>query len=72
MLVMPKVIKAGFMIGGAHGEGALRLNDPVDGYEKHGGYYSVFAASFGWQIGVQRTSHVLFFMTPRISEMRRL
>jgi len=63
MLVMPDVIKAGFIVGGAYGEGALRLNDPVDGYEKHGGYYSVGAASIGLQIGVQSTSHVLFFMT---------
>jgi lipid-binding SYLF domain-containing protein len=63
MLVMPEVIKGGFIIGGAYGEGALRLNDPVDGYEKHGGYYSVGAASIGLQIGVQTTSHVLFFMT---------
>jgi len=63
MLVMPDVIKAGFILGGAYGEGALRLNDPVEGYEKIGGYYSVGAASVGLQIGVQSTSHVLFFMT---------
>jgi len=63
MLVMPDVIKAGFILGGAYGEGALRLNDPTDGYEKVGGYYSVAAASVGLQIGVQSTSHVLFFMT---------
>ena len=63
MLVMPDVIKAGFIVGGAYGEGALRLNDPVDGYEKIDGYYSVAAASVGLQIGVQSTSHVLFFMT---------
>ncbi len=63
MLVMPEVVKGGFIIGGAYGEGALRLNDPVEGYEKHGGYYSVGAASIGLQIGIQTTSHVLFFMT---------
>ena len=63
MLVMPDVVKGGFIIGGAYGEGALRLNDPVECYEKHGGYYSVGAASIGLQIGVQTTSHVLFFMT---------
>ena len=63
MLVMPDVVKGGFIIGGAYGEGALRLNDPVQGYEKHSGYYSVGAASVGLQIGVQSTSHVLFFMT---------
>lgn len=65
MLVMPKVVKGGFIVGGAYGEGALRLNDPVQGYEKHGGYYSVGAASVGLQLGVQQTSHVLFFMTDR-------
>ena len=63
MLVMPDVVKGGFVLGGAYGEGALRLNDPVQGYEKKGGYYSVGAASVGLQIGVQSTSHVLFFMT---------
>jgi lipid-binding SYLF domain-containing protein len=63
MLVMPDVVKGGFVLGGAYGEGALRLNDPAQGYEKKGGYYSVGAASVGLQIGVQSTSHVLFFMT---------
>jgi lipid-binding SYLF domain-containing protein len=63
MLVMPKVVKGGFIIGGAYGEGGLRLNDPVEGYEKKGGYYSVGVASLGLQIGIQSTSHVLFFMT---------
>ena len=63
MLVMPDVVKGGFVLGGAYGEGALRLNDPMQGYEKKGGYYSVGAASVGLQIGVQSTSHVLFFMT---------
>jgi lipid-binding SYLF domain-containing protein len=65
MLVMPEVVKGGFIVGGAYGEGALRLNDPVVGYQKHGGYYSVSAASIGLQIGVQSTSHVLFFMTDK-------
>jgi len=71
MLVMPDVVKGGFILGGAYGEGALRLNDPTQGYEKHGGYYSVGAASVGLQIGVQSTSHVLFFMTDEALETFR-
>jgi len=63
MLVMPEVVKGGFILGGAYGEGSLLLNDPVEGYEKKAGYYSVAIASIGLQIGVQTTSHVLFFMT---------
>lgn len=64
MLVMPEVLKGGFIVGGAYGEGALLMNDDVEGYEAPAaGYYSVAAASVGFQIGVQTTSHVLFFMT---------
>lgn len=57
VLVMPDVKKAGLVIGGAYGEGALR----VDGVTV--GYYSLTAASIGWQLGVQSSKHVLFFMT---------
>lgn len=57
MLVMPLVTKASFVIGGAFGRGALRVNDAtVD-------YYSMAAASYGLQIGAQQFSHVLYFMT---------
>ena len=45
-------------------EGALLLNDAVQGYEAPAaGYYSVAAASVGLQAGLQTSSHVLFFMT---------
>ena len=37
--------------------GALRIGGATDSY------YSVAAASIGYQIGVQSTSHALFFMT---------
>ena len=64
MLVMPEVLKGGFVVGGSYGEGALLRNDDVQGYEAPAaGYYSVAAASIGLQIGVQSSSHVLFFMT---------
>ena len=57
VLVMPDVVKGGLIIGGSYGEGALRVGGVTDGY------YSVAAASVGYQIGVQTTSHALFFMT---------
>lgn len=63
MLVMPDVIKGGFLVGGSYGEGALLLRDAGTGYSGPAvGYYSVAAASFGLQVGIQSTSHVLFFM----------
>jgi len=56
-LVMPLITEAGFGVGGAYGEGALRVNGvTVD-------YYSAANASFGIQFGAQQYSHVLFFMT---------
>lgn len=57
VLIMPDVVKAGLLLGGAYGEGALR----VDGATVS--YYSLAAASFGLQIGVQSTKQALFFMT---------
>jgi len=61
---MPEVLKGGFLLGGAYGEGALLENQPGRGYDGPAwGYYSVAAASIGLQAGVQTTSHVLFFMT---------
>lgn len=64
MLVMPEVLKGGLLLGGSYGEGALMLNRPGQGYAlPAGGYYSVAAASFGLQAGIQTSSHVLFFMT---------
>ncbi len=72
MLIMPKVLKGGLILGGAYGEGALRLNDPASGYGPTAAYYSVSAASIGLQIGVQTTSHALFFLTDEaLAKFRR-
>ncbi|MBL4873382.1 MAG: twin-arginine translocation signal domain-containing protein [Rhodobacteraceae bacterium] len=57
VLIIPEVTEAGLFIGGSYGEGALLIGDAkVD-------YFSFSAASIGPQIGVQRFSHALFFMT---------
>ena len=47
----------GLIVGGAYGEGALRIGGVSEEY------YSVAAASIGFQIGVQTTKQALFFMT---------
>lgn len=72
MLVMPRVVKGGLIVGGAYGEGALRINDPTTGYGPTAAYYSVSAASVGLQAGIQKTSHVLFFLTDQaLAKFRR-
>ena len=56
-LIMPRVTKASFVFGGSYGEGVLKIGGaPVD-------FYSVAAASFGYQLGAIQFSHVIFFMT---------
>jgi lipid-binding SYLF domain-containing protein len=57
ILIFPDIVKAGLGIGGALGEGALRVDDKTEAY------YASFAASFGLQAGVQAFSYALFFMT---------
>ena len=57
MLIFPKVVKAGFGVGGEYGEGALRIGG------KSVGYYNTAAASIGLQIGVQSRAEILLFMT---------
>ena len=56
-LIIPRITKAGLVLGGAYGEGVLRINEaPVD-------YYSLASASYGIQIGAQQYSNIIFFMT---------
>jgi lipid-binding SYLF domain-containing protein len=56
VLVFPDVVKAGLIIGGQYGEGALL----VDG--KTAGYYNTVAASYGLQAGAQSFGYAMFLM----------
>ena len=57
ILVFPQIVKAGFIVGGAFGEGVLMKGGA------HAGYYSSVAASYGLQAGAQGFGYALFFMT---------
>jgi lipid-binding SYLF domain-containing protein len=57
VLVFPRVISAGLVVGGAYGEGELRTGGAVDGY------YRTTTGSVGWQIGAQSRALVFLFMT---------
>lgn len=56
ILVFPNIVKAGLIIGGQYGDGALREKGRTVGY------YRSVAASYGLQAGVQSFGYVLFFM----------
>jgi lipid-binding SYLF domain-containing protein len=56
ILVFPSILKAGFIVGGQGGNGALLKKG------KTVGYYNTAAASFGLQAGVQDYGYAMFFM----------
>lgn len=58
VLVFPRVIDAGLIIGGEYGLGELRTGGTV------AGYYRTATGSIGPQIGAQSKALVLLFMTP--------
>ena len=56
ILVFPRIIKAGFMLGGMGGDGVLYQHGrPV-------AYYNISGASWGLQAGAQTYAYALFFM----------
>ena len=65
-LIIPVITKAGLFVGGSYGEGVLKIGGaPVD-------FYSVAAASFGYQAGAVQFSNVIFFMSEESLKAFRL
>jgi lipid-binding SYLF domain-containing protein len=57
ILVFPRILKAGLVVGGEYGEGSLLIGGtPVQ-------YYRLASASVGFQWGGQARAQVLMFMT---------
>jgi lipid-binding SYLF domain-containing protein len=59
ILVFPKVVKAGFVLGAQGGEGILFEHGRVNGR------YRTVAASYGLQAGVQEYGYALFLMNQK-------
>jgi lipid-binding SYLF domain-containing protein len=65
MLVFPEVTKAGVGVGGSYGVGALRVGG------KTAGYYSTTSASIGLQLGAEKHSEMILFLTDQaLAEFR--
>ena len=56
ILIFPKITKAGFIVGGQGGDGALQIAG------KTADYYRSAAGSIGLQAGVQWFGYIMFFM----------
>lgn len=57
VLVFPRVLSAGLVVGGEYGEGALRSKGATVGY------FRLVSASFGATIGGQSKAVIIMFMT---------
>ncbi|MFZ4857217.1 MAG: YSC84-related protein [Desulfuromonadaceae bacterium] len=57
ILVFPGILKAGLIIGGQGGNGALIENN------KTVGYYNISAVTYGFQAGAQEFGYAMFLMT---------
>ena len=57
ILIFPRIVAGGFIIGGQYGEGALLRGATT------AGYYSIAGASFGFLAGAQASGLAMFFMT---------
>jgi len=58
--VIPSVLKAGFIVGGAYGKGLLVVRQP-DGQWSNPAFIKLRAGSIGWQIGAQSSDIILVF-----------
>jgi lipid-binding SYLF domain-containing protein len=56
VLVFPEIVKAGFIVGGSYGEGALRIHG------KSVAYYSIGSGSVGFTFGAQSQGVIILFM----------
>jgi lipid-binding SYLF domain-containing protein len=57
VLVFPRVIAAGLVVGGEYGRGALRVKG------RNEGYYRITSVSVGFQAGAQSKAILVLFMT---------
>lgn len=65
VLVFPEIVKAGAVVGGQAGNGAVFVKGKV------AGFYRISAASVGLQLGVQKFGYALFLMTPKAVDYLR-
>ena len=54
ILIVPSLLKAGFIFGGSGGSGVLIVNDAKKGQWSQPAFYTIGSVSFGLQIGGMR------------------
>ena len=65
VVIIPKLFKGGFLIGGEKGTGIVLARNPNTGMWSYPIFYDFYSASIGLQIGFETSRHVLLVMTDR-------
>lgn len=64
VLIIPRLYKGGFFVGGEGGSGVLLTQGAKDGWSQPA-FYALGSASFGLQIGIEQSEMVLFVMSQK-------
>ena len=62
LVIIPNMIKGGFVVGGRHGRGVLLVRAPDKNWHAPV-FVSMTGGSIGWQVGVQASDVILVFKT---------
>jgi lipid-binding SYLF domain-containing protein len=64
VLIVPRLVKGGFFVGGEGGEGVLLTKGPGNSWS-YPAFYTLASASFGLQIGLEQAELVLFVLSDK-------
>ena len=64
VLIVPKLFKGGFIVGGEGGTGVLRAREPGRRWSDPA-FYAIGSASLGFQAGLEQSEMVLLIMTQK-------
>ncbi len=64
VMIFPKLVKGGFIIGAQGGEGVVLIRD-ANGQWSNPAFYNMIGGSFGLQIGVESTEALFLVMTDK-------
>jgi len=65
IFILPRMLRGGFIFGGAGGSGALLAHNRETGKWSYPAFYTMGSVSFGLQIGADATEIILLVMTDR-------
>ncbi len=67
IMIVPNLLKGGLFVGGEYGNGVLLVRQ-FDGSWSYPSFFEIYAGTLGFQIGFERTRHLLLIMSDEALE----